>query len=470
MEPGTGKSAVAINWLRHKFNKHGMVLPTLILCPSIVVENWNREFKAHASPVLQEQVVLLKGDVKKRARHMLLEAGRNVFVTNYEALHNPTFVNAVKRRGIRCLVLDESHRAKNPASKLAKTLIQLADTMSYKIILTGTPVLNSQLDLWSQLRILGANIVPQNFYTFRAKYFYDANARMPKHVYFPKWVVKPTADEDLQRILSASAFTAKKSEALDLPPLLKQTVSVPLTDKQRRVYDDMERDFFATFENEGRCVTTTVVTKLLRLQQICSGVFPIETQDKERRVVLLPAEKLNALSEILEGIPREHKVIIWTHWTDTLAPIESVVKTYGDYVMLTGQTPQAEREEAIRRFNEDERCRIFIGNQAAGGIGINLTAASYMIYYSKTHNLEHDIQSEARSHRGGSERHESVTRIDIVTENTIEEEIDACLTRKQKIGERLLDWQKKRSASTTSSSESIDLALSEPSTRQRKAG
>ena len=92
------------------------------------------------------------------------------------------------------------------------------------------------------------------------------------------------------------------------------------------------------------------------------------------------------------------------------------------------------------RFRKDDSCRVMIANQGAGGAGINLVEASYSIYYSKGFSLEHDLQSEARNHRGGSEIHDKITRIDLVCPNTIDESINEALSNKQHVADRILIW------------------------------
>lgn len=433
MDAGTGKTATTINWLRLIYKKHSAIIPTLILAPPVVCENWRREFSLHAGSAVTNSVKVLTGELKNRARDLLLN-NKQIFITNHESLDSKVFVDAVISRGIRVFVVDESQKLKNPSGKRAKAAHKIADRAQFKLILSGTPVLNSELDLWSQLRILGNGIVPENYFTFRARYFYDANIGMPKAVHFPNWKIKPGAQAELAAILDRYSYQIKKRDCLDLPPLVKQTIRVPLTSEQQRHYEELDRDLITTIGHE-RTVTPNVITKLLRLQQLCSGVLPSTSSDE---TFVIPSGKYAALRDVLEPIIKEHKVIIWTSWTDTYLPIANVVESLGvNFVTLTGQTKESERQQNIDRFNNDESTRVIISNPAAGGTGINLISASYRIYFSKTHNLEHYLQSQARNERGGSEVHEKLTQIDLVTESTIEEDIDTSLWKKEKIGEML---------------------------------
>ena len=114
-----------------------------------------------------------------------------------------------------------------------------------------------------------------------------------------------------------------------------------------------------------------------------------------------------------------------------------------EYAEIHGDISNAKRIDEMDRFRKDPKCRVMIANQAAGGTGVNLVEASYAIYYSKGFSLEHDLQSEARNHRGGSEMHSKVTRIDLVAKGTIDEVINEALKNKQNIAETILTWGKK---------------------------
>ena len=194
-DPGLGKSATTINLLRYKYLKHNKLLRTLILCPPIVIENWRREFKAHSA--VGDKVICLTGPGKKRAEVLKKNlAESKIIVTNFEALLMKEVFPLLLEYAPTCLVIDESQRIKSMQSKRTKAAIQLADISKYRYILSGTPVLNSPMDLFSQFRVLdkGATF-GKNLFLFRAKYFYDRNALMPKNRYFPDWQIKPNALE-----------------------------------------------------------------------------------------------------------------------------------------------------------------------------------------------------------------------------------------------------------------------------------
>jgi SNF2 family DNA or RNA helicase len=154
--------------------------------------------------------------------------------------------------------------------------------------------------------------------------------------------------------------------------------------------------------------------------------------------------RLLALSELLEELSPNHKIIVWSVFHENYDDIAKVCKNLKIiYAELHGRIAGKEREEAIKSFNESSDCRVLIANQQAGGIGINLIASDVSIFYSKNFSLEQDLQAEGRNYRGGSEIHQKVTRIDIVAENTIDSLIADALASKQSIANSILDWKTK---------------------------
>ena len=135
---------------------------------------------------------------------------------------------------------------------------------------------------------------------------------------------------------------------------------------------------------------------------------------------------------------------MWANFIEKYKMIADVcTKLVIGYRFIVGGQGNKEREQQMDEFRTDPNVRVMIANQAAGGVGINLVEASYAIYYSKSFRLEDDLQSEARNYRGGSEVHEKVTRIDIVTKGTIDELVNETLSRKNQVSGEILGWKEK---------------------------
>lgn len=432
---GTGKTRTVIEILNDRYAEHGRTLKTLIVTPLVVVENFCRELKHHCkAPV--DKIVGLTGEWKKRVKKFDVIQGENVIcVTNYESLYNKDFFQRVLAWQPECLVLDELHKIKDIKSRRTKLCLLLSATAKYRYGLSGTPILNTQADLFSQIGFLdqGATF-GKNFYAFRGQYFYDANAaRKSTTGYFPNWLPRPGIDLELKRLIAPFTMTAKKSECLDLPPLVVKEVVVGMGDAQAAAYKAMKKDFIA-YLNDKACVAELAVTKSLRLQQIVSGFIKLEDGTEN---VFNDVPRTTVLRDLLEDITLNHKVIVWCAFKKNYEMVETVCKSLGvKYTMLHGGT--VDKWDAIYRFQNIDDVKVMVANPAAGGIGVNMTAASYMIYFSKTYSLEHDLQSEARCYRGGSEVHESITRIDLVSLGTIDELIKKLLAEKKELGNRIL--------------------------------
>jgi len=201
----------------------------------------------------------------------------------------------------------------------------------------------------------------------------------------------------------------------------------------------MKKEALATLN--GKVTSTmTVITQLMRLQQITCGHFVADDGSTQE----IKNNRITELMEVLSEI--EGKAIIWGHWQKDIQNIVSEIeKVYGpgSVVSYYGLTPQDERQDNIRRFQDDPKCRFMVGTPSTGGYGITLTAANTVIYYSNGYDLEKRLQSEDRAHRIGQKK--NVTYIDIIAEDTVDDKIVKSLRKKiniasEVLGEELRDW------------------------------
>lgn len=438
-EQGTGKTLTAIRAMEEITLGHEKTIKTLIVCPLIVVRNWQREIHRFSEKVFSPLTAILEGQKGQRVKTWEKNQDKTVWITNIDSATTDFWRDYIAKSKWDILILDECHKVKNPDAKRTKAIHSLADRIPYKLILSGTPILNSLLDIWGQFRVLSPYIFPENYFVFRRKYFEDKNAWMPKVKYFPNWQPKQNTIKTLEEVIKQHSLRVLKSEAIDLPPLVRQKVYVQMGEEQTRIYREMS-DSFITYIQEEAVTATIALTKVLRLMQICCGLA-VTTEGSLRKI---ETKKLEALKELLTDITPNHKVIVWANFIASYEDIADICKDINvRFSMIRGGQHTEDRQKEIDRFENDLETRVMIANQQAGGIGINLTAASYMIYYSKNFNLENDLQSEARAYRSGSERHESITRIDIITEDTIEELVTEALQQKKELSELILDIKRK---------------------------
>lgn len=443
-EVGTGKTRTTIEIIRRKFAAHGKILPTLIFCPKIVCGQWKKQF-AQYSKIPPQSVVILKGSGQQRIKRYLKETEdtrSKIFITNFEAVEMKELFEKFMEFSASILVVDEAHRCKSIKSKRAKQINLLSERAKFRYILTGTPILNSGMDIFQQFKILDlGKTFGANFYAFRGKYFEDANSRWAgKPNYFPKWEPRPETYSELSKRMASKAVYAKKSECLDLPPLVQESLEVELGSEQFKLYKQMLNDYVAFLQDaetkESKAVVAELaITKALRLRQILSGF--VKT-DQGEEILLEDCPRADALEELLEDLTPNHKIIVWSVFKKDYERIRGICeKLELGYAQLHGDIKDKDAELEKWRKNS---CRVMIANQGAGGIGIDLIESDVSIYYSKSFSLEHDLQSEARNYRGGSEIHEKITRIDLVVPGTLDEVVTEALLMKQDIVTKILEW------------------------------
>lgn len=459
-EMGTGKTRSVIEIYRAKCNLAGRVLRAIVFTPPIVISNFKSEFHKF-SKLKDKDVVALKGPAKIRLAKFIAQMnnpnGAKVFITNYEALSMPALFAAFQKFCPEVLVFDESHKCKNPTAARS----QLADTLSNPVrgypkpltyLLSGTPVLNTPLDIFQQFLILdNGESFGKNYWSFRARYFADRNAGMPKQSYYPNWQIMTIekddfdAERDINEKLWAKGMRVEKKDCLDLPPEISITLPVEMTSVQVELYKKLKNDLIA-FYNGGVCATPLAITKALRLMQITSGFLSTETpgeNDGGPTLHSMPdTPKIKALEDLLETITGSgHKVLVWAVWRENYKHIKNLCdKMRIRYVEVHGDISEKRKEENVQAFKENPDIKVFIGHPGSGGIGINLVEAAYSIFYSRNFSLEQHLQARARNHRGGAKEagHKSITHYDLVCSGTIDEICNNKLVQKNEMSESLL--------------------------------
>ena len=277
----------------------------------------------------------------------------------------------------------------------------------------------------------------QSYYAFRNRY-----AEMKTMHVHGRSIQVVDAFQNLGELsdkVKGFSYRVLKEDCLDLPPKNWIKRHITLSSEQRKIYDQMKKEAMAILN--GKVTTTmTVLTQLMRLHQITCGHFTAD----DGGVQLIPSNRISELMDILEEI--DGKAIIWANYQmDIRQIIQNVESKYkkGSIVDYYGLTPQDERQDNIRKFQSDPKCRFLVGTPSTGGYGITLTAANTVIYYSNGYDLEKRLQSEDRAHRIGQKK--NVTYIDIIAEDTVDEKIVKALREKINIasevmGEELRDW------------------------------
>ena len=446
MEMGTGKSKVLIDNLAMLYDK-GKVNGALIVAPKGVVGTWYKnELPDHLPDHIDNKTVLWQAMISKtqeKKLNTLFETGEelHILIMNVEAFSTKKGVDFA-RKFLSChstlMAVDESTTIKNPGAKRTKNILGLSKYSKYRRILTGSPVTKSPLDLYTQCQFLDPWLLGHaSYYGFRTRYAIMKNANFNGRSV--QIVVGYHNLGELSEKLQPFSYRVLKDDCLDLPEKTFIKRIVQLSPDQAKLYQQMKEKALAVL-NDKMVSTTTVMTQLMRLQQITCGHFTADDGSTQE----IPNNRIDELIDVLDEI--EGKVVIWGHWQkDINQIIKAIVKEYGEgsVVDYYGLTPKNERQKNIDKFQTDPDCRFFVGTPATGGYGITLTAASNMIYYSNGYNLEFRTQSEARIDRIGQKY--PMTYIDIICENTVDERIVKALRKKiniasQVMGEELKDW------------------------------
>lgn len=445
--PGAGKTRTVIEIMHHKMNMNGRLLKTLVFTPPVVISNFRNEWLKFSS-VPANKVIALTGSEKQRLK--TFEGGGNaIFVTNYESLIMDDLFMAFRRWQPEALIFDESQRIKERTAKRTKRADILANPRDlktkqrlprpYSYILSGTPILNTPMDIFSQFLVLdGGERFGENFLGFRGRYFRDVNAGMPRGKYFPNWKINPGSLSEINQKIFSCGIRAETKDCIDLPEEQSITIPIELSPEQLRLYSEMKRHFITYIEDKA-CVATLAITKALRLNQILSGVVSLDGVAEE--TVLEDTPRLAALREILTDVCAQGKVLVWAVWRSNYKQIAKVCDDLGlPYVECHGGISAKEKDANVLRFQTDPATKVFIGNPASGGLGLNLVQAGYSIFYSRTFSLEHYLQARARNLRGGSLEagHTRIVHYDLVTPGTIDELIVKALSNKQEISVELL--------------------------------
>lgn len=438
-EMGTGKTTEAIALLRWKFSVAGRVQRTLIVTPVATLYNWIEEFELNSPEKVHSTCIVLDQPGAKRVA-ALSTPGKEIFIVNGEALDQKPFYMALRAIRFENIILDEAHKFKSYKSKRLKKLLEITDRAGFRSIMTGTPIANDYQDIWAIWRILDkGRTFGTNFFSFRAKYFVDKNAGMPSQIHYPNFVPLPGLDQVIPQMMARNSSRITKDECLDLPPLVFETRYVGMSADQAKAYHAMEDEMIAEVQ-AGTCAAVNALSKCSRLLQITSGYLPVEYEGEVAKFPIHFADnpKLEALRDLLEELCPAHKVIVWCTYKENYTAIAKVFKDLGfEYTELVGgmKDPQAN----IKKFQTDPNCRGMIANEQAGGAGVNLTSASYAIYYGRTYSFLNREQSEARNHRSGSEIHKKITIIDLVTKGTLDEVVLAALKKKESFSDNVLE-------------------------------
>lgn len=425
MEMGTGKTITSIAivgkaYLTRKIKR------LLILAPKSIVAVWEDEFAKFAD--FPYSLSVLTGTSAKKAEQLktIPHKGLEVAVVNYDSISliekeltawHPDF-----------LICDESSKIKNPTAKMSKAAYRIAKVCKYRLILTGTPIQNNPLDFFAQYKVLDDSIFGKSFYAFKNEYAVLGTYNQPIG-----WRKLP----ELVKKAHSIAFRVTKAEALDLPDTIDEIRPIALEDKAQKLYKAFVKESYMEL-SKGEVTATNILTRLLRLQQIIGGF--IRPDEESERYEQISSAKLNALEDIIDTATSENKKLVVI--ARFIPEIKEICKMLDQkkikYAHICGEIK--DRAAEVDAFQNNPDCMVFVGQLQTASMGLTLTAASTMVFYSLSYNFADYSQARARIHRIGQKN--NCLYIHLVVKNTVDETVLKALEQKENIAAKIVDdWR-----------------------------
>jgi SNF2 family DNA or RNA helicase len=418
---------------------------TLVVCLNSNKFMWQNEI--HECLGNQVTTTVVKGTPEQRTQ--AIQADTDFVIINYEGIQGRNYREEVDGKTVikfdprqipllckgkwSTIVFDEAHMIKNRQSqtfKAAKMVVQ-ANPNARVYFLTGTPVLNRAEELWPLLHLIDPkqyrsfwNWVDENCYT--AKSFYSKNPEI-------MGVRDPQAlKDDLKELL----IRRTKDTHLNLPPKIYQDIPVELTGKQRSMYDKMEERMFCVLENEKIIEAETTLAQITRLKQICVSPSIMDPLNKEP----LRGAKLDALMDLFDTVG-DQKMVIFSQFATAVERLTRDLtqkhQRRPHYIAsFTGKTKPEDRDPIVRRFQENDDCRVLLTTFQAGGTGLTYTAGSVAVFLDLLWTPKLNDQAADRLHRIGQKNQVTIVTFNVL--DSIESDIRKILRTKEALFQSII--------------------------------
>ena len=451
MEQGTGKTKVLLDDAADLYlngGVNGKIDTLVVVAPNGVHAQWvNEQVPEHLSTAVPRCAAYTSAAPTPEERKMMADTlkykgGLRIFAIHIDSLSHSKgkeFLRQILLSGNCLLAVDESSRIKDANSKRTQSLIELGRIAKYRRILTGTPISQGAEDIYSQFMFLSEHILGYgSFFAFRNHFCRMGGFQNKK-------ITGYVNEEELMDKIDSHTFRVLKDDCLDLPERNFIRREVLLHPEQRKVYEQMKKEFFLDLD-AGLLTAKTAVQRIIRFQQIVSGfVWKNAKKDKHTGIVVepeiyqeLPTNRVQAAIDIVKESHPDTKVIIWIKFRGDYRLLSKALDEAGiGWVDYVGDTQKEDRQGNIEKFRNDPNIKVFLSTPRAGGIGLNLTVASEVIWFSRDWSLENELQANDRVHRIG--QHRVVNYHFLTSPKTVDERIDKILRGKLSVAENLID-------------------------------
>ena len=433
-EQGLGKTKQVIDIaIAKKLSEH--YKHCLIVCGVNGLKwNWREEIKTHSNEesyilgqrLKRGKITIGSTNDKIKDLDILLTSPETIseyfLITNVESLRNDDIVAKLselcKNKSIGIIAADEVHKMKNPTSQQGKGFLKL--NSECKIAMTGTPLMNTPLDLYIILKWLGYE--KHSFYAFR-------NHHCVMGGFGGYEVIGYKNMDELREQLDEIMLRRLKEEVLDLPEKTYIDEYVEMKGKQEQIYKEVTMEIKANIDQIS--IAPNPLAELIRMRQATGYTGILSSTIKE-------SAKLDRMEELVDdAVNNGKKVVIFSNWTQMTLPIYNnlAVKYQGTYI--TGEVDSDQRQEHVKRFQNDDDCKFIVGTIGAMGTGLTLTAGTVVIFLDEPWNKALKDQAEDRCHRIG--QNNNVTIYTLLTKNTIDERIHELVERKGALSDAIVD-------------------------------
>lgn len=428
-EQGLGKTKQAIDLALINKNELGYKHCLIICGVNGLKWNWQSEIKTHSNEygwILGQRMskgkLVVRGNKEKLDDLMKIDELPFFIITNVESLRDKNILNELvrlcKNKTINMCVADECHKMKNPQSQQGKAFLKI-DT-DYKLALTGTPLMNTPLDLYIILKWL--DYEDHTFYTFKNHYCIMGGFGGYEIVGYKNM-------RDIQDILDKMMLRRLKQDVLDLPEKIFVDEYVEMSPKQEQIYREVNNQIRA--EIDQIALSPNPLANLIRLRQATgyTGILSSTIQE---------SAKLDRLEEIVDdAVANEKKVVIFSNWTQVTDAVQERLSKKYRGVVITGETNDALRQINVNEFQTNDKCKYILGTIGAMGTGLTLTAGTIEIFMDEPWNRALLDQAVDRCHRVGTT--ENITIYTLMCKNTIDERIHEIVERKGLMSDAIID-------------------------------
>ena len=429
-EQGLGKTKQVIDIAVAKKLQKGYKHCLIICGVNGLKWNWVNEINTHSNEsawILGQRYknnkLIISSNADKLADLKHLESISSYFlITNVESMRDEVIVSQIAKytasKEIGLVAIDEIHKCKNPSSQQGKGILKVQSEC--RIAMTGTPLMNNPMDLYIILKWLGYE--KHAFYAFKKHYCVYGG-------YGGYEIMGYKNLDELKEQLDNIMLRRLKNDVLDLPEKTHITEYVEMTPKQEIIYKEVTADIKANIDQIK--MQNNPLAELIRMRQATGYTGILSSTIKE-------SAKLDRMEELVdEAVENGKKVVIFSNWTQMTLPIYNrlAVKYQGTYI--TGEVDSDQRQEHVRRFQEDDKCKFIVGTIGAMGTGLTLTAGTVEIFMDEPWNRANKEQAEDRCHRVGTT--ENITIYTLLCKGTIDERINELVEQKGRMADALVD-------------------------------